>query len=101
VSRFLTRERPQTALLADPDCRMQIFLSRFQKFPVNLLFGNRLRLDEDGLRWMPTSFLQLGMEVKAVSRNIAYRHRLGLVAELPGILLFPLEESCDIQGRNI
>ena len=74
--------------------RMKRFLLSLHSVPVGLLFAQRPHIDEEGYRWMPTSFLGGGMdatlpdsrqkeEMPVVGRPTA----AGLVVLLPGVIL--------------
>lgn len=94
---YLPREAPATdenSLASLTKQRMKTFLLSLQSVPVGLLFVQRPRIDEEGYRWMPTSFLGGGMdstlpdswqkeETPVVGRPTA----TGLVVMLPGVIL--------------
>ena len=42
--------------------RMKIFLSSLRTVPVGILFVDRPRIEDEGCRWMPTTFLGGGMD---------------------------------------
>ena len=93
----LPQEAPATdenSLASLTKQRMKTFLLPLQSVPVGLLFVQRPRIDEEGYRWMPTSFLGGGMdstlpdswqkeETPVVGRPTA----AGLVVQLPGVIL--------------
>ena len=96
-----TASLPQEAAATDENSlasltkqRMKTFLLSLQSVPIGLLFVQRPRIDEDGYRWMPTSFLGGGMdstlpdswqkeETPVVGRPTA----ASLVVQLPGVIL--------------
>ena len=94
---YLPREAPATdekSLASLIKQRMKTFLLSLQSVPVGLLFIHRPRIDEEGYRWMPTSFLGGGMnstlpdcwqkeETPVVGRPTA----AALVVLLPGFML--------------
>ena len=74
--------------------RMITFLRSLQSVPVGLLFVQRPRIDEDGCRWMPTSFLGGGMDStlpdtwqKEETPVVGRPTDAGLVVLLPGVIL--------------
>ena len=96
-----TENLPQEAPATDEDSlasltkqRMKTFLMSLQSVPVGLLFVQRPRIDEEGYRWMPTSFLGGGMEStlpdtwqKEETPVVGRPTAAGLVVLLPGVIL--------------
>lgn len=72
--------------------RMKLFLGSMKSVPAGLMFVDRLRIEEDGFRWMPISLLSGGMGSTlpnpwAGGEFIGHPTPSGLIVTLPGILL--------------
>lgn len=74
--------------------RMKVFLSSLRTVPVGILFVDRPRFEDEGCRWMPTSFLGGGMDStlpdtwqKVYTVGTGRPTPSGLIVALPGINL--------------
>ncbi|KAL9581542.1 MAG: hypothetical protein Q9212_003842 [Teloschistes hypoglaucus] len=74
--------------------RMKMFLSSMRTVPVGLMFVDRPRIESEGCRWMPTSFLAGGMDSTLPdswnpegSASVGRPTTSGLLVTLPGIML--------------
>ena len=89
--------------------RMRLFLSTLHTVPVGLLFVPRPRIEQDGCRWMPVSFLGGGMDgtmpdpwqeedISPIGRPTPH----GLEVILPGILLLKVAKyTQEFRGGQI
>ncbi|RDW73262.1 hypothetical protein BP6252_07169 [Coleophoma cylindrospora] len=72
--------------------RMKRLLLTFKSVPRDILFADLPRLQEDGYRWMPSTFLGQGNKVTMVDDRKATPSQSGLCTTLPGIF-FKVENN--------
>lgn len=81
--------------------RMKKFLGSFKGVPTSILFQQaRSRLQAEGCRWMPSSFLGSENEVISLTEGYSIPTSEGLKVKGPGILLSPNWKQEDEQGRG-
>jgi len=68
LTAVLGRDVTEIAQTKSPEQRMQIFYSFIDSVPADMLFYDIPKLQIDGYRWAPVSFLQLSMNLNTVSR---------------------------------
>jgi hypothetical protein len=90
---FLGLESPEvTQLMKTPPCqRMKKLLSFIKIVPRGLLFTRTPKLEDDGYRWAPKSFLSQGDQswksLVMAEEHKGFRDELGLYVRFPGLRL--------------
>ena len=75
--------------LANSDAlgRMKMVFQSLKSIPAEVLFVDRPRMQEDGIRWMPTSLIGGGRSATMVTSTLARVSPQGLRLSAPGVVL--------------